>query len=571
MAISLEKYIHLLGVNTLTGLLTYIGIAWGIAFLLILLLIFPLIELGIISPDALPGIIAFSILAAFVAGVLALFIPAKIKQEDIEKNFPVFLAFLGSMTTAKTNYDEFFKTLAETEEYGEISKEMKRLYHLAKDWKLGYAKACKVVADTTPSKIFSDFLARLAQVVEYGEDITFFFETQFRDIMRDMQTSYQEAVYKISSIADLFSALFVSMAFLMAFAVMMPIFFPIDYTSIAIGSAIGFLAIDVLLVTLTRAAVPTDKLSNKFPDTCPEHTLAILATFIGILASILFFLAAWVLGLPPILQVGLAAVPLIVPGILAYRAEKIIRRREESYIPFIRTLGDLTSIREGAITPVLKRLRRHSYPGLNEAISRLYKRLSITRNVHKAFDLFSKEIGSALISKFNELFVKALYAGADPRKTGAIIGDQMHAILESRRLRLQVAAGARGTLYGSFFGVALGVLLAVKSLAHVFSLFTSVLAQAGESVAGYFTFLNFNVNLYPLIDIVVYLFAVEAAVLAVIIKMIDGGLMSDATRHFVILTIGLVIVYYVTDWAISFLVPAAGNAAQIEVPGVASP
>lgn len=571
MALSLEKYIHLLGVNTLTGLLTYIGIAWGIAFILIILLVYPLVELGIIGADALPGIIAFSILAAFVAGILAIFIPAKIKQEDIERNFPVFLAFLGSMTTAKTNYDEFFKTLADTEEYGEISKEMKRLYHLAKDWKLGYAKACKVVADTTPSKIFSDFLARLAQVVEYGEDITFFFETQFRDIMRDMQTSYQEAVYKISSIADLFSALFVSVAFLIAFAVMMPIFFPMDYTTIAIGSAIAFLAIDVLLLTLTRAAVPTDKFANNFPGSCPEHTLAVLATFIGVLASVLFLLVAWVLGLPPILQIGFAVLPLIVPGILAYRAEKIIRRREESYVPFIRTLGDLTSIREGAITPVLKRLRRHVYPGLNEAISRLYKRLSITRNVHKAFDLFSKEIGSALISKFNELFVKALYAGADPKKTGAIIGDQMHAILESRKLRLQVAGGAKGMLYGSFFGVALGVFLAVKALAYVFNLFTTILAQAAEGVAGYFTFFNFNVNLLPLIDFVVYLFAAEAAVIAIIIKITDGGLMTDATRHFVLLTIGLIVIYYITDWAISFILPTAGEAAAVEVPGVARP
>ena len=571
MALALEKYIHILGVNTLSGLLAYIGMAALVGFLVILFIIFPLIEIGVIPADIVPTLFLIAVVLALVIGVAAIFIPAKIKQEDIEKNFPVFLAFLGSMTTAKTNYDEFFKTLAETEEYGEISKEMKRLYHLAKDWKLGYAKACKVVADTTPSKIFSDFLARLAQVVEYGEDITFFFETQFRDIMRDMQTSYQEAVYKISSIADLFSALFVSVAFLIAFAVMLPIFFPMDYMTIAIGAGLGFLAIDALLITLTRAAVPTDKLANTFPKTCPEHTLAILATIIGVLSSVLFFLIAWVLGFPPIVQVGFSVLPLIVPGILAWRAERTIRRREESYVPFIRTLGDLTSIREGAVTPVLKRLRRHVYPGLNEAIQRLYKRLAITRNVHRAFELFSQELGSALISKFNELFVKALYAGADPKKTGEIIGDQMHAILDSRKLRLQVAGGARGTLYGSYFGVALGVFLAVKALAYVFNLFSTVLSTAAAEVASYFTFFNFTVNLFPLIDIVVYLFAAEAAVIAVIIKMIDGGLMTDATRHYVILTIGLVVIYYITEWAVSFILPAAGEAAGVQVPGAAKP
>ncbi len=566
MGFSLDKYIHLLGVKSVTELMIFIGIMWGVIFVLFLLLLYPLAELGLLNAQQFALLVALAVLLSFVLGFASILIPAKIKQENIDKNFPVFLAFLGSMTTAKTNYDEFFKTLASTTEYGEISKEMKRLYHLAKDWKLGYAKACKVVADTTPSKVFSNFLTRLSQVVEYGEDFSFFFKNQYADIMRDLKTAYQEAVFRITTIAELFSALFVSAAFLIAFIMLMPIFFPIDTTTIAIGSFLGVLALDVLLVTLARTSVPTDKFANDFPDTAEEHKKAVIATLIGIILAVLFFLVSFILGLPAILQVAFTALPLIVPAFLTWTAERIIRKREESYIPFIRTLGDLTAIREGAITPVLRRLRRHIYPGLNEAIERLYKRLAVTRQVFKAMELFSKELGSALISKFNELFVKALYAGANPKEVGAIIGDQMHAILDMRKLRLQTAGAARGTLYGSYLGVALGVFLAVKSMAHMFAMFSNVLASMGE-VVSYFAFFNFQVNLFPLIDVLVYIFAFEAIVLAIVIKIMDGGLMSDAVRHYIILILGLVVVYFITDWALAFILPPIEEATTFSVPG----
>ncbi len=566
MGFSLDKYIHLLGVKSVTELMLYIGIMWGIIFIAFILLLWPLAELGIITAQQFAALVSLAIVLSFILGFASILVPAKIKQENIDKNFPVFLAFLGSMTTAKTNYDEFFKTLASTTEYGEISKEMKRLYHLAKDWKLGYAKACKVVADTTPSKVFSNFLTRLSQVVEYGEDFTFFFKNQYADIMRDLKTAYQEAVFRITTIADLFSALFVSAAFLIAFIMLMPIFFPIDTGTIALGSFIGMLALDILILTLARASVPTDKFANDFPNICEEHKKALIATLIGGLLGVFLFVFSWAMGLPAILQVALTVPPLIAPAVLTWNAERIIRRREESYIPFIRTLGDLTAIREGAITPVLRRLRRHIYPGLNEALERLYKRLTITRQVYHAMQLFSKELGSALISKFNELFVKALYAGADPKETGAIIGDQMHALVDLRKLRLQTAGAARGTIYGSYLGVALGVFLAVKSMAHMFALFSKTLASLGE-VTAYFSFLNFNINLFPLVDVLVYLFAFQAIVLAIIIKIMDGGLMSDAVRHYLLMILGLLVVYFITDWALAFILPPIEEATAFNVPG----
>ncbi|GEM_PF-2562455 len=571
MAMNIEKYVHILGVDTISGLVQYIGIVWLASFIALIIMTYPFYLLGIINGSNLPAIIAVDFFLALIAAVLAVKIPASIKAVNIEKNFPAFLAYLGAMTTAKSNYEEFFRALAETEEYGEISKEMKRLYHLAKDWKLGYARACRVVADTTPSPLFSNFLARLSQVVEYGEDIESFFKNQYHDIMRDMTTRYQQTAHKINTVAELFSALFVSVAFLLAFAMLMPIFFPISSTAIAIGATVLVLMIDGIIIGMAKASTPSEEFVLPFWRGAPEHMMAVAATVFGILASVLAFLILWVIGVPPILQVLISAIPLAVPAYLTTHVENLIRRREKSYIPFIRTLGDLTAIREGAVTPVLRRLRRHIYPGLNRGLDRLYKRLAITRQIFDAFDLFSREMGSALISKFNELFVNALYAGADPKRTGEIIGDQMHAMLDSRKLRLQIASGARGVIYGTYIGVALGVFLAVKSIAQVFNIFASVLNTIQSNVMAYFSFFNFSVNLNPLVDYMVYLFAMEAAALAVVIKILDGGLMSNATKHYLVMIIALTIVYYITDYVVRMLFPLTAEAASVSVPGASGP
>jgi len=181
---------------------------------------------------------------------------------------------------------------------------MKRLYHLAKDWKLGYARACKVVADTTPSPLFSNFLARLSQVVEYGEDIETFFKNQYGDIMRDMQTQYQQAAYKITTVAELFSALFVAVAFLLAFAVMLPLFFPISNEMIEIGTAVVLLFVDALLLALSRTSVPIDDFVPPFTKGSQEHFMAVVAAWIGVIASLLTFVILYILQVDPIWQVA---------------------------------------------------------------------------------------------------------------------------------------------------------------------------------------------------------------------------------------------------------------------------
>ncbi len=562
----IERIAHSVGVNSIRELIfLFIGV-WLAIFIALESLLIPLISVGVFDFNTFFTLAPVMLLISLLLTLIALYIPVARKREDIEKNFPYFIVFMGSMTTAKASYDEFFKVLSETTEYGEISKEMKRLYHLATDWKLGYSKACKVVADTTPSPLFSNFMSRLSQVVEYGEDLVMFFQNQFKDILRDIQVQYQSSIHKISNVADLFSALFVAGAFLFAFLAMVPIFYPMPEDFIYLAYLLLVVVIDVLVITIARTSLPPDKLANDFPNVSPEHMYAIYAAAAGSLLSVLIFLSGFFLNLEPIVQVALSVVPLIYPAYLAWRAERLIKQREHSYLPFIRTLGELVYIREGAIIPVIRRLRRHIYPGMNRALERLYRRLAITRNVFQAFRLFSKELGSAVLTKFNELFVKTLYAGANPKTVGSIIGDQLHTLLDSRKLREHVSSSAKGTIYGTYWGVALGVFLAVKSLAAIFIIFGDVFASVYESgVSQYIgNIFNLNVDLRPMVDALVYLFAVQAVFLAFLIKMLDGGLKVGALVHVVILIAGLMVVYYITDIAVSYIIPAD---LQVEITG----
>jgi flagellar protein FlaJ len=309
----LEKIVHSLGIGSLRELAFYVLLVWFVVFVGLEILLYPFVELGLISFPLLVKLIPLVFLVSLLIALGSITVPMMVKREDIVKNFPIFVVFFGSMTTAKANYDEFFKTLAKTEEYGEISKEMKRLYHLARDWKLGYSRACKVVADTTPAPIFSNFLSRLSQVVEYGEDLVFFFKTQFSDILRDIQMAFQESIYKITTVADLFSALFVATAFILAFLAMTPIFFPLPTEIIYVAFIGGTILIDIIILTIARTSVPPDKLANDPPNLSPEHLTALLATAVGVAVAFVILFLAWLLGLDPILQVTLTVIPLAIP------------------------------------------------------------------------------------------------------------------------------------------------------------------------------------------------------------------------------------------------------------------
>ena len=59
-----------------------------------------------------------------------------------------------------------------------------------------------------------------------------------------------------------------------------------------------------------------------------------------------------------------------------------------------------------------------------------------------------------------------------------------------------------------------------------------------------------------MVGILVYVFAIEAVFLALLIKILDGGLKTEATLHYIVLIIGLMIVYYVTDIGLSILLPS---------------
>ena len=46
-----------------------------------------------------------------------------------------------------------------------------KILYLAKQWNLGYAKTCRMIAKISPSAIFADFLDRMAAVLDFGEDL----------------------------------------------------------------------------------------------------------------------------------------------------------------------------------------------------------------------------------------------------------------------------------------------------------------------------------------------------------------------------------------------------------------
>jgi flagellar protein FlaJ len=107
------------------------------------------------------------------------------KGKEINSNIHLFNTYLGVLSTTGSDKKALFRMAAEKEEYGVISKEMRKLLKIADSWNMGFVKACKVVGKTTPSIIFKDFLDRLAHAIRIGANIEDFLRSEVHAVMND--------------------------------------------------------------------------------------------------------------------------------------------------------------------------------------------------------------------------------------------------------------------------------------------------------------------------------------------------------------------------------------------------
>jgi flagellar protein FlaJ len=495
--------------------------ACGLGFLLLVLLFAPVRGfMGWVL--ALAGGATVSTVAAAVPTMLE-----SRRGTRIDDDLPFFITHFGVLSTSNLPRAELLHLLSSNQEYPEIAAEVARMHRLTSDWGLGLSDAVRAVAQSTPSKTFSAFLLRLAHSLEAGQPLESFLMSEQRVVMDEYKSLYHADLLRVESWKEVYTNSLMTVGFLSIFAAILPLFTGGNTLVFTVAIAFLTLLLELLLGVVLQGRLPKDQLSPTRPiRTRFERQLQrLLLAMAGV--SALLGVAAWFLwGLGGALLV--AAVPMLVPGVYATREEAAIRRRENDYPAFIRSLGAAAAARGGAIRGVLGNLQANNLGDLTEPVRHLHRRLMWRVDDRRSWRSFGEQTESRLIDSFSDMFVQGIAAGGKPGPISHVISQNMLDVLALRTSRRATAGTFRGLLMGLGVGLAAVLFMGSGILAKLTTTFSGsggVLVQQGLF------------NVVPPTDIglsqqvLLALVAAHGVAAGIFFELVQGGRIEGAALH----------------------------------------
>lgn len=526
--------------------------------------------LPIVAGGAFMAAVLWFLGGAFLPGIMHLVIPPSIlliavflaaiyplsaadqKRVEIDNALPFFITHFGVLSTANMPRTEVFRILGEKEEYKALAEETRRIYSLVEDWKMSLPEAARFVSLSTPSEIFGDLLDRLAHAMETGQPLDAFLASEQSVVMKEYSTVYETNIYQIENWKEIYISSIMSGAFFVIFAVITPVITGEDPTTLLMG-VLGFvLFMEVILLFVLKARTPEDQLHTEMDIETRERARVHKATLIGSVAAVLLVLILWIatpLPVAVVLAVGVA--PLLPAGNIARAYEERIKRREDNYGAFIRSLGASAASKGGSPREVLKQVKTHNFGPLTDMVENLYARLTWRIDDPRAWKFFSAESGSKLVESFNDMFIEGISFGGKPDQIGLIISDNVVRILNLRKARYSTAGTFRGMIIGMTASMAFVMFIGVGILGVLGGFFEAT-QEVVEEVDTDATQLDevedlgFDISVNADVDflrtLVLILIFIHCFIAGVALKLVDGGSIPAGFGTFIVmlwLAIGL--------------------------------
>lgn len=576
--------------------------------------------------------VPFFCLAAVVGGLM-LFYPVfrwEQRGSDIDRDMHLFITRMGVLAASESGRKEMFDIIARMREYRSLAVEINKIFIMVDKWNVSLERACRFVAQTTPSDLLADFLNRLAHGVEGGEPAEQFFQTEQVVVMNQYALKYQSAMGNVENMKEIFVSMVVAVLFIIVFANLAPFIARGEDPNIWLGSSIGiFLAVEVLFLAVLTVVVPGEEVWHNMEIQTPTHVMVRRGFWASFFLSMGFLMVALII--PPdnptgpvllggwalsivLLVVSMMVYPqwnmsifegvviagilittffitvqtlvsmeqsqkldfmnmrIYVPLALAYvlspwivlgyyvnREEDKIKRRDDNFAAFLRSLGAAVAATSKDITVPLSKLRRHDFGPLTRNVDDLYKRLSLRINRPRAWEYFSAETNSELISKFTEMYVEGIRVGGSPKRVSQLISENFLKIVGLRKMKYDSASTLTGILYGLAFAISFVLYLTFMILQNFDKLALDLnksLAETGGTIlpAQKLMILNAGVFNFDILGgALLFMLIVHALVSAVMTRVISGGHKAGAAWHFVLLVWTSVIVAVVVMAGANFL------------------
>ncbi|MFC7249162.1 archaellar assembly protein FlaJ [Halomicroarcula sp. GCM10025324] len=494
-------------------------------------------------------------LLGFLAMVSAVFYPKILlsqRKRELNNRFHLLITHMTVLATTKIDRMEVFRTLAQEDEYGELSLEMHRIVQLVDTWNQSLDDACRRRAKEVPSDAFSDFLDRLAYTLGAGQSLEDYLLSEQDQIIQHYSTVYESSLDSLEVMKDLYLSMILSMTFALVFAVVLPVLTGTNPTMTVSAVIVMFVFVQSGFFLAIRSMAPYDPVwfhPEEYPSPVEERLDRSMYLGVGLSVALVGFVLASLLGVTPLtlndvlfmfesvplpFYAVVPITPMMYPGIVFRQEEQKIKGRDNEFPSFIRALGATEGAKQSTTGMVLRTLRKKDFGPLTENINDLYKRLNMRIEPTAAWRHFTADCRSYLIQTFSEMYLVGREMGGSPKQLGELIAANMNEVLQLRQQRKQAATTLVGLLYGitaaSTFAFFIG-LQVVNILAQM-----SLDLDAGSQLdVG--SLINTGVYNIPLIEFLLIIIIMFSAMLsALMIRTVDGGHKANTYMHFVILS-----------------------------------
>tara|TARA_Y100001968_G_scaffold148555_1_gene135864 strand:- start:2870 stop:4657 length:1788 start_codon:yes stop_codon:yes gene_type:complete len=444
------------------------------------------------------GILVTLVFTAISAGAAIVFPLLEVKKSanKIEKEMHMFVTRMGILSLGEVGARSMFDILRQMGDYGELAQEVKRIETLVDKWHTALPEASRIVGQQSPSPLFADFLDRMAFSIEAGQPIDIFMKAEQETIAEEYNTLYDMRLESVDSLRDIFVSLSTAGLFALVVAGIHLVLFQtgtLDDESIVIISRIRFLIMSAFFFILIqagcmfgfRAIIPDDPVFSRDDFETPYRLLfgrawvysgiamivVAIPSFLGIFIFWEDITAEW--DKYALFLVAIPLTPLLFPGIIEQREEGLVKKRDYMYPGFIRALGGTAQARSAEPSATIKALRGIDFGRLDECISRLESRLSTRIDSERAWDYFSAETNSAVISRFNRIYIEGAQSSGEPAATADMVSKSTTNMLSLRR--------RRGLSASTMWGTSLGLLIATITSLNIT---IYIVRGLGESISG---------------------------------------------------------------------------------------
>jgi len=415
----------------------------------------------------------------------------------IEKEMHMFITRMGILSLGEVGADTIFDILRQMKDYGELAQEVKRIETLVDKWHTSLPEASRIVAQQSPSPLWTDFLDRMAFSIEAGQPIDAFMRAEQETVAEQYNTIYDTRLEGVDTLKEIYVSLVSAGLFGLVVAGIHLVLFEVgsgsDATPIELATRIrwlllaGFMFVIIQLGALFafRATIPDDQTFARDVFETPFRLL-FRQTWLGAgLVSIALLIVTAIVVITywesltttwdkyGLILLALPLTPLLIPSILVQREESKVLRRDEAYPDFIRALGGTAQARSAEPSATIRALRGIDFGMLDQSIDRLEKRLSTRIDSERAWDYFAADTNSAVISRYNRIYIEGSQSSGEPAETADMVSRSVTNLLSLRRRRSLSAS--------TMWGVAFGLLISsVVSL----NVTISIVLQLGETIAG---------------------------------------------------------------------------------------